>query len=144
MKIATKYHGELEVNREEVITFSKGIPGFLEEKKFTLLPLNDEDVFFLLQSLKTPDLAFVIADPFAFYKEYDFNLASHYMTELDITSEKNVMVYAFVTIIDPFLESTINLQAPLILNREQKRGRQIILTGTDYKTKHPLFRKMMK
>lgn len=144
MKIATKYYGEIEVNREEVITFSKGIPGFLEEEKFTLLPLNDEDVFFLLQSLKTPDLAFMITDPFAFYKEYDFNLASHYMTELDITSEKNVMVYAFVTMRDPFLESTINLQAPLILNREQKRGRQIILTGTDYKTKHPLFQKRMK
>ena len=37
MKISTKFHGEIEINDQDIITFQSGIPGFLDEKKFTLL-----------------------------------------------------------------------------------------------------------
>ncbi len=47
MKIQTKFHGEIEIKETDIFTFESGIPGFLDEKKFTLLPL-DETPFFVL------------------------------------------------------------------------------------------------
>ena len=47
MKILTKFHGEIEINEPDIFTFESGIPGFLDEKKFTLLSL-DETPFFVL------------------------------------------------------------------------------------------------
>ncbi len=50
MKISTKFHGEIEINDTDIFTFESGIPGFLDEKKFTVLSL-DETPFFVLQSV---------------------------------------------------------------------------------------------
>jgi len=36
--------------------------------------------------------------------------------------------------------STINLLAPLVFNINNKKGAQVILTGSDFKVDYPLFR----
>ena len=63
MKLSTKYHNEVEVTETEVLQFEKGIPGFPDEKKFVILPLNEDGSFSVMQSVETPGLAFVIANP---------------------------------------------------------------------------------
>lgn len=39
MKIATKYHGEIDIQAADIIRFEQGVPGFFDEKQFVLLPL---------------------------------------------------------------------------------------------------------
>ena len=68
MKISTKYFGEITINEEEILTFESGIPGFLDEKQFIIQMLTDDGLYSVLQSVTTPELAFVITDPFFFSK----------------------------------------------------------------------------
>jgi flagellar assembly factor FliW len=144
LKIETKYHGKQEIDVKEIITFENGIPGFLEEKKFVVLPYSNESIFHILQSTETTELAFVIADPFVFFKEYDFTLEDQVVNSLELDSEKNVSVFVILTIQDSFEKTTANLQAPLVINMEKKLGKQVILTGTEYNTKHSIFYEMVK
>ncbi|WP_191560064.1 flagellar assembly protein FliW [Metabacillus idriensis] len=136
MNIQTKYHGELDIKEEQVITFEQGIPGFLEEKAFVLLPLDEETSFFILQSIQTAGIAFVVTSPFFFFKDYEFDLDEASKERLNIQSEQDVEVYVILTVKEPFNESTANLQGPIILNRETKLGKQLILNQTEYTTKH--------
>lgn len=138
MKIETKYHGQIEVNEKDVITFEHGIPGFLEEKKFILLPFSEDSLFLIMQSVETQQLGFVLTNPFHFFRGYDIELPEYLLEELGITSEGEVEVYSILTVQDPFEQTTVNLQAPIVINIEKKRGKQLILGNSSYTTRHQL------
>lgn len=141
MKIQTKYHGEIELQDDSVIHFESGLPGFLEEKRFTILALGEDESFSILQSLETPGLGFVIVNPFLYFKEYDFKLSDSDVKKLKIESTDDVVVYSILTVQDPFEKTTINLQAPIVLNSKRNLGKQIILNDERYQTKQSLFNK---
>ncbi|WP_226676398.1 flagellar assembly protein FliW [Rossellomorea aquimaris] len=143
MKINTKYHGEIEVESEEILTFEHGIPGFGEEKQFVLLLLPENEWFHILQSVTTPQLGFVVTDPFLFFKEYDFELDQASVESLGKPSEKDVQVLSILTVRETLNESTANLQAPIILNLANRKGKQVILTNPDYQTKHQIFAQLV-
>ncbi|MCP3761232.1 flagellar assembly protein FliW [Domibacillus sp. A3M-37] len=139
MKIETKYHGEKEIEQEDIITFSNGIPGFENEKKFVLLAFPDNNVFYALQSVSTPDLSFVVTDPFSFFVDYNVKIDDATIDSLAIKKEEDVTLLNILTLRDPFEETTANLQAPIVINKKTHSGRQVILTGTPYETRHNLF-----
>jgi flagellar assembly factor FliW len=139
MKIETKYHGLIEVQKEEVIRFPNGLPGFIEEKEFTVIPFTEDGTFYILQSIQTPGLGFVMTNPFTLYPDYDFNLENQVVDVLELESAEEVTVYTVLTLADPFHLTTANLQAPVVLNVKKKIGKQVILTGSPYQTKHNLF-----
>lgn len=138
MIIKTKYHGEMEINHNEVIHFDYGLPGFQYEKTFVLLPLEPESPFVVLQSLNHPEVAFIMTTPFLFYPDYAFDLPGDAIEQLAIESEFDVTIYSILTIKEPFADSTINLIAPIIVNHQTKEAKQIVLQSDDYATKHPL------
>lgn len=139
MKIETKYHGLIEVLKEEVVTFPNGLPGFLEEKEFVVIPFSEVGTFFILQSVHTPDLGFVLTNPFPIFPDYDFNLENQVVDTLELDSAEDVTVYTVLTMADPFHSTTANLQAPVVINAKKNLGKQVILTGSPYQTKHNLF-----
>jgi len=139
VKINTKYHGEKEIEEKEVITFVKPIPGFPDEDKFIVLPLDEEGSFFALQSIQNEQLAFVISNPFLFFPDYDFTLENTAVEQLEIASEKDVLVFTILTVQEPFEKTTANLQAPIIINQKKNLAKQVILNQTNYITKHLLF-----
>lgn len=141
MRLTTKYHNEVEVKEADVLHFEKGIPGFPDEKKFVVLPLNEDGSFSVMQSVETSGLALIVVSPFDFFKDYDFKLEDSVVEELEIKSEKDVLVYSILTVEDPFEKTTANLQAPIIINKVSNKAKQVILVEEGYKTKHNLFGK---
>lgn len=139
MRIHTRYHGEQNIEEEKILTFENGIPGFPEEKRFVLLPLTEDQVFLAMQSVKTPELAFVVVNPFFFFQDYEFCLDEGTIAQLGIEDRNDVRVLNILTIRDPFRETTINLKAPLVLNEKTRKGKQVILEEEKYLTRHPLF-----
>jgi flagellar assembly factor FliW len=139
MIINTKYHGEIEVKEDDVLNFEQGIPGFFDEKKFVILPLQENEWFHILQSVITPQLGFVVTDPFLFTKEYDFELDQGTVELLGFTTEKDVKILTILTMRETLNESTANLQAPIIINLANNKAKQVILNDTTYQTKHPIF-----
>ncbi|WP_339325245.1 flagellar assembly protein FliW [Paenibacillus sp. FSL W8-0194] len=128
--------GPLEVDEEQIYHFPKGIPGFEEEKRFVLIS-NQEEPFQYLQSLQEKYLSFLIADPFLFYPDYEFELPDPDSKELKIEDE--MLIRCMITLRDPVETSTMNLLAPLVLNPKLQLGKQIVLHASAYSTKQKLW-----
>lgn len=138
MKLKTKYLGEVEIDEKKTLEFPSGLPGFPDEKNFILLELPNNTAFQLLQSTETSNLAFVITNPYLFYKNYELKLEDELLELLKIKEAKEVAVYVIVTIHNPFSESTINLRAPVIINTKDLFGKQYILKESPYSSRASL------
>ncbi|ASS94846.1 flagellar assembly protein FliW [Peribacillus simplex] len=138
MIIQTKFHGEIELAEKEIYVFESGIPGFLEEKQFCLLTLDDTP-FFVLQSTEKKQIAFIVTNPFDVFRDYEVKLTDEVLSSLNIETELEVITFVILTIQDPFNETTANLQAPIIINSSKKTGKQFIMNASEYRTKHRLF-----
>lgn len=138
MRIQTKYHGEIEIEPSKIIHFEQGIPSFLEEKEFYILPFADEGPFFIMQSVQTPGLAFVVVSPFDFFSDYEVKLSDQVIEALQIESQEEIIIFTTLTIQEPFQNTTTNLQGPIVINDKKKLGKQVILADSPYQTKHLL------
>ncbi len=138
MNIQTAFLGEVEVIESQTLHFEYGLPGFEEEKQFAMIPLEDDGVYQVLQSVQTPHIAFVTVNPFLF-TNYSFDLDESIIYSLGITSEEQIAVLSIVTIREPFSESTLNLKAPIVINMSSKKAKQTILDKSVFPLKHPIF-----
>ncbi|QDQ01366.1 flagellar assembly protein FliW [Lysinibacillus fusiformis] len=127
MKIATKFLGEVEIVEQDILTFEYGLLGLKDEKKFVLLPIDANLPLALLQSIEHVEIGFVLAYPFAFKKDYSFDISDEEREQLHIEREEDVLTYSIVTMKETFQDSTLNLLAPIIVNVNKKRGKQIVL-----------------
>jgi flagellar assembly factor FliW len=138
MKITSKFLGEIEINKEQIIYFPNGLPGFEDEKQFVILPLEEQSPFAILQSIYHSHVGFVIAYPFSFYPDYAFDLADEDIKKLKLRSPDDCVTYTIMTLKEPFAKSTINLKAPIVINTKKKIGKQLILHDSDYPIRFPL------
>lgn len=139
-KIYTSRFGEIEVDEAKVVHFQEGIPAFEDEHEFIILPYEEESPYYFMQSLKSPDLAFLLTIPFLFFNDYTFELDEASIKELDIKNQDDVFYYSMVTIPNGSIRyMTANLLAPIVLNGENMKAKQVVLEKTNYKTKHRLF-----
>lgn len=138
MKLTTKYLGEVQIDEEKIIHFSKGLPGFPDETTFIILELPDNTAFQILQSTTTSSLAFVITNPYLIYQDYTLKLNDELLQQLEIEKQEDVVIYTIVTLKQPFSESTINLRAPIVINAHTLKGKQYILNDGDYSSKASL------
>ena len=143
MKINTSRFGELEYHESDVLLFDQGIPGFRQENRFLLLPQEDSP-FMYLQSIKTGDLSFIVVSPFDFFKEYEFELPSHIQEELSLDDKKEIIIITIVSIRKELELATVNLVAPIIVNKTDRRGCQYILPDSHYSIQQPLFGEIVK
>jgi flagellar assembly factor FliW len=128
MNIETKYFGCMNIDEKKVIRFENGLPGFYDEKAFALIDFPDNPVFQILQSVTAAHVAFIVTNPYHFHKDYEFDLNEQVKEELGISKIEQVKILSILTLRDPFDQSTINLQAPLIMNSELLIGQQVIVS----------------
>lgn len=127
MKIETKFLGQVKIDEKDIIQFSNGLPGFEDLKEFIVLPLEKNSPFAILQSIKQYEIGFVIAFPFSFKQDYAFNLTEEDKEELKIESPEDLVTYAIITLKETFNSSTLNLQAPILINHKLKIAKQLVL-----------------
>ncbi|SFA88262.1 flagellar assembly factor FliW [Lentibacillus halodurans] len=135
MRLQTKYLGEMDVDQDKILQFSSGLPGFTHEKQFVLLDMPGNPFFQVLQSAQTPEIAFIVVNPYHFYQDYVIDLDDNLIESLDINHGKDVIVLAIVTVKKPFDTSTLNLKAPIIVNLQNQQGKQYILKTDVYPSK---------
>lgn len=123
------------------VIFSKGIPGFEELRNFSIKPLVGNEKFKVLQSKEIKEISFVIASPFDFYEDYEINLTDEIIKELKVKKAEDVLVFNIITIGKTLESSTVNLQAPLVININSNLGKQYIMQNSKYETKNPLIRR---
>lgn len=139
-KVYTSRFGEIEVDEKKIVHFKNGIPAFEDEHEFVILPYEDESPYYFMQSVKTPDLAFLLTIPFLFFNDYTFEIDESTVKELDIKNQDAVFFYSMITIPNGSIRyMTANLVAPIVLNADNMLAKQVVLEKSNYTTKHRLF-----
>lgn len=140
LKVYTSRFGEIEVDEKKIVHFKNGIPAFEDEHEFIILPYEEESPYYFMQSLKSPDLAFLLTIPFLFFQDYTFEIDDETVAELDIKDADKIFYYSMVTIPNGSIRyMTANLVAPIVLNGENMQAKQVVLEKSNYTTKHRLF-----
>lgn len=122
------------------IIFKKGLPGLEYLNSFIIKDLDGNEKFKILES-KEGEVSFVTITPFEIYSEYEINLNDETIKELQIDRPEDVLVLSIITLGKTLENSTMNLQAPLVINIRNNLGKQYIMQNSKYETKHPLIRR---
>ena len=138
MEIMTRDFGKVNIDENKIIQFPEGIPGFKEEDEFVLLPLDEDSLFVIMQSIKTPELAFITLEPRNIIKDYEFIISEKTENLLEIDSIRDIILLNIVTIKEKVENMTINLAAPLVININKNLGKQVILDDNKYPVKYKL------
>lgn len=136
MKLNTSRFGEIEVNEEEIITFSDGLFGFEDIKKYIIFQMEDDNPLMWMQSIEEGSLAFIIIRPFEFNPNYSLQLSDNDVEELGLTSPDDSDIFGIVVVPEDPSKMTANLQGPIVINRILKKGKQVISTSPKHKLKH--------
>lgn len=131
--------GELNIAETDIINFPYGIPGFPDEKSFVNVINDPDSPFSFLQSTTEAYLTFLLADPFTFFKDYEFVLDDEVDRELGISPEEPPQVFVIATVQEKMEDMTVNLLAPIVINNRNNIGRQIVLEKSAYRTRHQVF-----
>jgi flagellar assembly factor FliW len=138
IEIETSRFGRLVVERERVIQLPKGLLGFPNHTQFALIQTGEENYFFWLQSVDEPQLAFVVADPAIFFKDYEVPIREETQLELELTDVSATQVFVICNKVDEWL--TGNLLGPIVINAANRKASQVVLTEKKWTTRQPLMR----
>ena len=142
MLIKTKIFGDVEISDEKIITFEDGIIGFPDLKHFTLI--HDEEKgtdagIRYFQSIEEPGFAVPVMNPLMVCETYNPQVSEELLSDLGNLSDENIVVLVTVTVPTDLTKMTVNLQGPIIINSDEKKGAQIIVEGNDYPVRFPIY-----
>lgn len=135
MELETSRFGCINVSEKEIWVFAKGLPGFEQHRSFVIIR-QEEAPFSFMQSTEEPDLAFIVANPFDFFPDYEFSLPESIVQQLNFKTEQEVDILNIVTIRRNSNQITLNLLAPIVMNLTSRQAQQIILHDSTYRTNH--------
>lgn len=142
MNINTRIFGEIEIANEKIITFEKGIIGFPEMRRFALLHNEekgkDAGIRFL-QSIDEPGFAMPVMDPLIVKPDYDPEVDDELLASVGELNQDNILVLVTATIPSDLTKMSVNLQGPIVINVDEHKACQIIVDGSLYPVKFPIY-----
>lgn len=127
MQIQTTRFGFLEVDADAVLTFPFGILGLESCRQWVLLADAHNDSLGWLQCTTRADVALAVVSPRRFVPYYQLRVSRSELTPLELNDIRDAEVLAIVSRNDQAM--TLNLKAPLVINLDQRIGRQVICNG---------------
>ncbi len=138
-QVVTPRFGRIEFTEAEILTATVGLFAFEDLKQFLLLSSPGMRPFECLQSIEKPDVAFTLLDPRVFLPEYRVEIPSEMVKELQIENLEKVRQLVIVTIPSGKPDKmTANLLAPIVINLESRKLKQVVLTAPEYHTRHSI------
>ncbi|MCZ6634534.1 MAG: flagellar assembly protein FliW [bacterium] len=130
--------GEQEVEREKVITFPDGIPGFESYKQYALFEDPESQPFQWLLSTENPQLGFVVVNPTYIWSDYSPKISRDDLTTLEVQNADDLLIFSIITLADDPTQVTANLSGPIVINSVSRKARQLALFDDRYATKHKI------
>lgn len=128
------------VDSRQIVTFSEGLIGLPRLRVFALIEDEQSLPIRLLQCVSVPEFVFVVINPFSVCPGYDIEISEEDADALGVRLASEVLVLSIVTIPDDLRYVTANLLSPLVVNMRTKRGKQILLSDTDYPINYRILR----
>lgn len=136
MLIKSKFFGEIEIDDMDIITFEEGIPGFSDLHRYAILSDNENTSINYLQSLEKENICFIMMPPILIEKDYEIEISESSEKKLEIENPGDLSLFAILTIPGSFKDTTVNLKAPIIINKKNNKGIQEILDDERYNIRH--------
>jgi len=136
--LETRRWGKLAINFDELIQFPRGILGFDQFHQFSFFAAEEIKPFQWLISIDQTDLGFVVVVPQVIYPDFNPKIYKADLQELKVEPTDQLSLFVIVTLAANPLESTANLQGPLLINTTKKIGKQIIVVEERYTIKFPI------
>ena len=127
LTLHTDRFGEVRVDADKVIDLPDGLVGFVTLTRCVLLPVDDDGLFFWLQAVDDPALAFLVVTPWPLFDDYVLELTDADQDALELRDPGDAMVFCLLTSHDNPRRLTANLLGPIVLNQRLRRGRQVVL-----------------
>lgn len=140
MTIETDY-GTVNYKEEDLITFSDGLFGFPDLKKYLFLSLDEEteeDLMLVMISVDEPKIGFVIVNPLFLCPDYSPALTPEELACLEAEDSEELAYYAICSMRSNYLDNTVNLKCPLVINPNTHHGIQVILENSSYEFRHEM------
>ena len=115
------------IDADKVIHFPRGLAGFENERDFILLQIRPDAPLLILQSVTTPVVGLLVADPYSFFdKSYAPQVSDAEKQLLSIESLDQAALLVTVSIPAGAPEKAVlNLTGPIVINFEMRVGLQI-------------------
>ena len=136
MLIETTRFGALDVDENKFVTFQEGLLGFPGRRRFALIQASPDPVFFWMQCVEDPHLAFVVCDPRTFVADYEVSIRKDDVQSLGLRDLSESQVLVIVNKVDGDL--TANLLGPIVIGAHSLRAKQLVLSDKRYGTRHRL------
>ena len=128
--------GTLTIDSDKISTFPEGLIGFEELTRFAIIDLEEYEPFQWLLSIDEPEITFPIISPLLVMDDYNPEISRVETYNLGEFEDKDLLLYAVVTIRPELQLVTANLRGPIIINQKQRLGQQIVLSDEQYSTNH--------
>jgi flagellar assembly factor FliW len=142
MQIDTLRFGPVEVDKEKLIEFSDGIPGLEQYRIYAILQFDESYPLVWLQSTEDTGICLPVLDTFAVLPDYVFDMDEADVRQLELSSPEQIHVVSVVVIPEDIQGMTVNLAAPIIINTTTGKAKQIVLSGTEYNVRAPVFQEI--
>jgi len=129
---------------EDIITFDEGLVGFPAAKRFVVMENEALSPFRILQCVDQRHVGFLVIDPRIIVKNYNRSIPEDAWKTVGVPEASDRLALAISIIGTVLEESTANLQAPLLINYKEMKGRQLILTESRYSVTQPLLTQRSK
>ncbi|HBE02387.1 MAG: hypothetical protein A2096_07470 [Spirochaetes bacterium GWF1_41_5] len=136
--------GKISYSEKQTVFFKDGLLGFENHRNFFVFIQGNDSVFYYLQSLDDPGLVFIISDPRLFVPDYALVVSNQDFEELAIENESDLEHWVIITVPEKLENMTANLQGPVIINKKNRQGKQVISLKDDYTTKYKIIRENQK
>jgi len=110
------------------ITMAVPMPGFPAHREFVLVRLNDDGLLYAFTSVEDPELRFLVAPPEPFFPEYAPEIDESVFAALNTKDPDRLLLMVVITA--GVNETTANLLAPIVLDRDSMRAQQVVLSGS--------------
>ena len=112
------------------ITMAVPMPGFPAHREFVLVRLNDDGLLYAFTSIQDPELRFLVAPPEPFFPDYAPEIENEVFAALNTRDTDRLLLLTVITA--GVEETTANLLAPIVVDRDSMRAMQVVLSGTGY------------
>ena len=112
------------------ISMAVPMPGFPAHREFVLVRLNEDGLLYAFTSIQDPELRFLVAPPEPFFPDYAPEIENEVFAALNTKDPDRLLLMTVITAgVD---ETTANLLAPIVVDRDSMRAMQVVLSGTGY------------
>jgi flagellar assembly factor FliW len=111
------------------IRMATPMAGFPLHQDFALVRLHDEGLLYALTSMKDPEVRFLVSPPEPFFPDYAPEIENEVFAALNTKDPDRLLIMVVIT--PGTDQTTANLLAPIVIDRDSRRAMQVVLNGSE-------------